>query len=69
MLCFIINNRTKETMENYEKKDEEIPEVVTKEADDKPADRNIIRVIFIVVVLLAIIYFLFFRNDASDVVQ
>ncbi|WP_164112110.1 MULTISPECIES: hypothetical protein [Sphingobacterium] len=40
-----------------------IPEVVKNEPDDKPAGQGIIWAIVIAVVVLAIIYFVFFKKD------
>lgn len=54
-------------MESNDKEDYEgqIPEVVKNEPDDKPAGRGIIWAIAIAVVVLAIIYFVFFKEDPS----
>lgn len=48
---------------NKDEHQEEIPEVVINEADDKPAGRGIIWTIGIAVIVLVIIYFVFFRDD------
>lgn len=48
--------------EEYEGK---VPEVVKEEPDDKPAGRGIMWAIAIAIIVLAIIYFLFFKNDVG----
>lgn len=52
-------------METNDKEEYEgqIPEVVKNEPDDEPAGRGIIWAIVIAVILLAIIYFVFFKED------
>lgn len=52
-------------METNDKEEYEgqIPEVVKNEPDDEPAGRGIIWAIVIAVVILAIIYFVFFKED------
>lgn len=54
-------------MEKNDKEEYEgqVPEVVKEEADDKPAGKGIMWAIVIAVVILAIIYFVFFKNDVG----
>ncbi|ERJ57272.1 hypothetical protein [Sphingobacterium paucimobilis] len=54
-------------MEKNDKEENEgqVPEVVKEEADDKPAGKGIMWAIVIAVVILAIIYFVFFKNDVG----
>ncbi|MBL1408943.1 MULTISPECIES: hypothetical protein [Sphingobacterium] len=54
-------------METNDKEEYEgqVPEVVKNEPDDKPAGKGIMWAIAIAVVILAIIYFVFFKNDVG----
>lgn len=54
-------------METNEKQEYEgeIPEVVKNEPDDKPAGRGVMWAIAIAVAVLAIIYFIFFKDSIS----
>jgi len=54
-------------METNDKEEYEgqIPEVAKNESDDKPAGRGIMWTIVIAVVVLAIIYFVFFKEDPN----
>ena len=45
-----------------------IPEVVKEEEDDKPAGKGIMWAIFIAVIILALIYFFFFRDTSANAV-
>ncbi|WP_166785196.1 hypothetical protein [Sphingobacterium psychroaquaticum] len=44
------------------KKSEEVPKVVLEEANDKPAARGIWITIFIVILVLGLAYYLFFKD-------
>ncbi|MVZ62649.1 hypothetical protein [Sphingobacterium humi] len=41
--------------------DQQVPEVVKEEPDDKPAGINIIRSVIIAIIILAIIYFVYLQ--------
>lgn len=47
---------------NKENNKEELPQVVVEEANDKPAARGIWLTIIIVLFVLGIIYFIFFKH-------
>lgn len=59
-------------MENYQnteqpQREKDVPDIVQEEPNDKPAGRGVLWAVFIVIVILAAVYFLFFWESGDSI--
>lgn len=48
-------------------REKDVPDTVKEEPNDKPAGRGVLWAVFIVIIVLAIVYFLFFWDKGDSI--